>query len=428
MKKKLQLKICRIVFLFIITFLYTLPSMIFADSTAGVPRAQSVLVIYTSKTTYSASLKDGYVDALEAISPAPCVTELEVATGDGTGVGFYDELVAQTGETDLSRWCQVWDVRFDDAKNGVPWTSQANEDVLTLSGANNDASLFDSFLSDGGGLFIQAEHEGFQVRNANVMSYINSIVTSPITQTWPGVDGVNVAVGNFQTTPENFSTDYNTLSGTLATNWAGGITISKRGSGSYLTSATFSLGTNPQTTHIAWLEGQLKGATGRLIAGYESNAFEALYSNATSDDFIENMYDLLTTVKECTIDNDIEKSVSVTEAVFGDTITFCITYTNNEDCAITFDIWDTLPSVTTYVGCDPSCTWDDPVVSWTVTNLAAGAAGKVCFWVEITGYPYLNEKNNFLAIFLLNENNNRRYCQASDFCVYKWNKNFLANI
>jgi len=119
--------------------------------------------------------------------------------------------------------------------------------------------------------------------------------------------------------------------------------------------------------------------------------------------------DAETGLKDCYTDEDcgdwgyldIDKSITNgTEFMIGDTVTYCITVTNTSGSTVTFNIWDTIPDVTEYRGCDNSCSTSggDTVVYWTITNLASDASATRCFWVEVTDYPTnLPEKHSVFA-------------------------------
>jgi uncharacterized repeat protein (TIGR01451 family) len=103
----------------------------------------------------------------------------------------------------------------------------------------------------------------------------------------------------------------------------------------------------------------------------------------------------------------ITKSVNKTTAALGETITYCLSIFNNTSSSQTFNVWDTIPYVTTYRGCDNSCSTttigSNFIVYWTISNIAPGQTVNRCFWVEVTSLP-----ENWLEreIFALLRNNN----------------------
>ena len=92
------------------------------------------------------------------------------------------------------------------------------------------------------------------------------------------------------------------------------------------------------------------------------------------------------------------KSASVSSAYIHDTITFCITVTSTAQDDLETYIWDTIPANTTYIGCDNGCTYSGGMVSWFVA-IAPGYSATRCFWVRITGYPFLYmERERFAGV------------------------------
>lgn len=86
----------------------------------------------------------------------------------------------------------------------------------------------------------------------------------------------------------------------------------------------------------------------------------------------------------------ITKTISTTNVSLGQVITYCFDYHNYDVATVNFNIWDTLPLVTDFVGCDSGCTTQtygsNVVVSWPVT-VASNAAGVVCVWVAANRFP-----------------------------------------
>ncbi len=86
----------------------------------------------------------------------------------------------------------------------------------------------------------------------------------------------------------------------------------------------------------------------------------------------------------------ISKSANVNAAYLGDTITYCITYTNSsttEDKET--DIWDTIPGNMVFSGCNNSCDVQAfgiySLVHWYIA-VPPGAYGTMCFYARITDY------------------------------------------
>ena len=81
------------------------------------------------------------------------------------------------------------------------------------------------------------------------------------------------------------------------------------------------------------------------------------------------------------------KSADQTILSLGDTVTFCLAIANYSGSSQTFNVWDTVPDVLTYVDCDNSCSTSGDVVYWSVT-LANGASVDRCFWAYASSLPY----------------------------------------
>ena len=94
----------------------------------------------------------------------------------------------------------------------------------------------------------------------------------------------------------------------------------------------------------------------------------------------------------------LSKTESKTQAVFGDTVTYCITVSNGSGSPVVgFHVWDTIPTVYTYVGCDNACTQAGSLVSWTIT-IPANSYVTVCFWGKITSYSFFDYNKEFLVL------------------------------
>lgn len=91
----------------------------------------------------------------------------------------------------------------------------------------------------------------------------------------------------------------------------------------------------------------------------------------------------------------ITKTINKTSFVLNETITYCFNYTNPEPAARTFMLWDTIPAVTDFIGCNGGCTaqtfGSDVVVSWSI-NVPASGSGSVCMWVGANRYPMYKDK------------------------------------
>lgn len=91
----------------------------------------------------------------------------------------------------------------------------------------------------------------------------------------------------------------------------------------------------------------------------------------------------------------IVKTIAKNIYALNETVTYCFNYSNPEPVARTFSLWDTIPSVTDFIGCNGSCATQaygsDVVVNWSIT-VPAGGSGSVCMWVGANRYPLLEDK------------------------------------
>jgi uncharacterized repeat protein (TIGR01451 family) len=98
------------------------------------------------------------------------------------------------------------------------------------------------------------------------------------------------------------------------------------------------------------------------------------------------------------------KSVAKNVYLLGETITYCLLFTNIGSSPATFNIWDTIPAVTTYAGCDngtkgyaSGCAKSGNLVIWNVTA-PAGGFDTVCFYTKVTSLPFFMINREFLAL------------------------------
>ncbi len=345
---------------------------LFADTIPGPPPdGETVLIIYTSTTDFNISLKDAFKDALTSITPPATVTEVEIKLGDGSSPGFYDELVAQTGESELSEWCQVYDLRFRDDKNNIGWTGQNQEDVLTYIGNNTDWELFEDYLNIGGNLFLQGEHHDYYIRDVNLLMFINYVAQQPITQQYVDIHMDEVAINTFASDPENFSTDFNDLTtGFITGNFAGGINLSNTGSGRPVT--TLDIG----AMALAYLPQDLKTSMGRLIVSFESNGFaEPQLQNETSKGWIQNAYDLLSGCYRY----DLTKDFTPDTIQVNSEGTFTLSYENNGvHDMFNVTISDTIPTCLEFISSTPAPTGNtNNYYWWIIPTIPKGSSASI---------------------------------------------------
>jgi len=111
----------------------------------------------------------------------------------------------------------------------------------------------------------------------------------------------------------------------------------------------------------------------------------------------------------------LTKTEDRTIMMLGETIQYCLNYTNSGAAPATFNIWDTIPDPMDFVSCTGGCSQVGNILVWTITNLGAGASGSVCFNARAARLPYLQTFEEYLAAI----NSGRRY--AYDICENrKW--------
>jgi len=365
-------------------------SIIHADTIPGPPEdGESVLILFTSTTEYSIALKDAYKDALESIASPAVVTVVEIKSGDGSDPGFYDELVAQTGKKELDDWCQVYDLRFRDDKHMTQWTGQDQEDVLTYIGTNTDWELFENYLNIGGSLFLQGEHAEYYIRNANLLMFVNHVAQQPITQITANV--INACpLNTFSVDPENFSTDFNDLTGgSISGNWVGGISLNNVGSGRPLNT-----GDPIGAMALAYLSEDLKTSTGRLVVSFESNAFvEPGLQNATSKGYIQNVYDLLSGCYRY----DMTKTFIPDTILVDSTGIFTLAYENNGEHDLdNVTISDTIPTCLEFLSSTPAPTGNtNNYYWWVIPTIAAGTSSTITVNYRCISLPAHSRKGGY---------------------------------
>lgn len=103
---------------------------------------------------------------------------------------------------------------------------------------------------------------------------------------------------------------------------------------------------------------------------------------------------------EWTAGLNVSKSADVTFAYIGDTVQYCLTYTNTTSADKDTHIWDSVPAHMIYVSCDSGCDivvdGSYTIVHWFLT-IGAGYSGTVCFRAAVTGYPYFPSGKDYLA-------------------------------
>ena len=83
------------------------------------------------------------------------------------------------------------------------------------------------------------------------------------------------------------------------------------------------------------------------------------------------------------------KSINKTVFTLGETVTYCIAWSNTGTAAVNISIWDTLNPVLTYVGSDNGGFATGNIIRWNLGVQAANTGGNVCVWAFINAYPAL---------------------------------------
>lgn len=358
---------------------------------AGPPSpGESVLLLYSSATAYGTSLKDAFKNALLATVPAPTITEVAYSAAD---IGIYTQLVAQTGQSSLSNWCQVYDLRFREDKNNIAYTGPNQNDVITFAGANNDTLLFTNYLNANGHLFLQGEHHDFYIRDQNLFAFINAVASSPVNtaasaQQYAAFNSMNTgAIGSWPSFG-GINANWNNLTGgTINAGFPGGMEQSYAGSGhpigAFFTSQYNSTGANQANTAYAWMSTDLT-TNGRLVVNFETNAFQNPGASSVSDKWIQNVYQLLSGCYRYSL----TKAFVPTTLCVGDPGTFTLCYNNSGSTTLSnVPLWDTLPSCLTYNSdSQGGATNVGQVYTWVIPSIAPAASACITVNFTVNGF------------------------------------------
>ncbi len=388
-----------------------------ADNVAGAPQtAERVLIIYNglgfagtyqfsepSSWTFKAALtedKTQVVDAANAnipsFSPHPTVDMLKVTQAN---VGIYPELTATFGTSipdslkngkELSYWTQVYDLRFDNNQSGVEAIT------LDLASATSDLSLYKTFLTRGGSLYVQGEYSAFQSRNQGVTSLINLLTDDVFTTasiTNVPADGSAAKISTYPSSPENFSTDFNDLNAIAAQTpdnkltliYAGCYPLSMiKGGVSLITSPT-----DPGYSHMLyWGSPHLKTQNGRLIVGFDINCWSDNTAGLVAEGayaVIQNIYDLLSGSESYTV----SKAFSPSSGNVGDTGSFIISVTNTGKSNLaTMVVTDTVSSCLQIIDANPAWTTKTgTVLNWTLPVMTSGSTTNITVRFKASQMP-----------------------------------------
>jgi uncharacterized repeat protein (TIGR01451 family) len=83
------------------------------------------------------------------------------------------------------------------------------------------------------------------------------------------------------------------------------------------------------------------------------------------------------------------KSIAKNIYSFGDTVTYCIAWSNTGTAAVNVTITDPYDPILTFIGADNGGTNSGHTMTWALGNQPANSSGTVCFWAQITAYPSL---------------------------------------
>lgn len=374
---------------------------ILADTNPGIPPSNAILLIYSTYGTYNTQIKNDYSSYLTSIG---AVID-EVAVSQGSGPGFYDELIAQQGSkvTDpnnpLKYWCQVWDLRFTDLYSyfGVPCGNPNSEEIISMgAGATTDQTMFRNYLLSGGSIFFQGEHTDKPCRWENLIAFINSVASTPLAAPSPAVIAGGVITPTYASSPENFNTDFNTLNGSINTTFYGGILLSQLGSARPL------VDTGTYAIIMAYLETDLNTSAGRIVVSWESNAFVQPNSVGypAAQNVIQNIYDLLSNSSCIVITNTPTNTPTITETfTFTVTRTFTNTFTITQTYTLTFTPTVTFTSTNTFT----NTISETPTI--TLTYTAVPTATPVFEFKLKTNYPNPLKDFTYILYYLSRDAN-----------------------
>jgi uncharacterized repeat protein (TIGR01451 family) len=357
----------------------------------------NILIIYNDDTavgngSYDSVLKDNIVSALSAMSPAgivPTITLLPVLTTD---IGIWAAMQRHSPViNDFSAYCQVWDVRFKQPTGGggsTPCTPAAY-DTLTLTGANNDQSLYQTFLNQGGHLMLLGDNYGFCSRNQNLVQFINNVISSgTFGAPWYNFtqyENFNV-IDN--TAPDLFRTDYANLTGvSISTNWPGQIIVGgaadQSGGGKVLIQQTGTPDANTYALSLMWSASQMRGGSGQLATFWDTNTIEELRTGYLG--VVQNLY---TTLSTC-------YNVNLTKSQAASTITVCdqavytLCYHNTGTRTVpSASLWDTISTCLSFNSSSPAySTVSGNVYTWDLGPVAGGATACVTVTLDVLQVP-----------------------------------------
>ena len=357
----------------------------------------NILVIYNddsgmSNGSYDIVLKDNIVSALSAMIPVglvPTITVLPVLTTD---IGIWPAMQRHAPPiNDFSAYCQVWDVRFKLPAGGGGSTpcTPATYDTVTLTGANNDQALYQTFLSQGGHLLLIGDNYGYCSRNQNLVQFVNNTISSgSFGAPWYNFtqfENFNV-IDN--TGPDNFMTNYANLTGvSISTNWPGQILVGgladQSGGGKVLIKQTGNPDSNTYALALEWDASKLNGGSGQLVTLWDSNIIEEQRTGWQG--MVQNLY---TTISTC-YKIQLSKSVAASTVTVCDQAVYTICYNNIGTRAVpAAALWDTLSTCLSFSSSTPAVSSTiGNVYRWDLGSVNGGASACVTVYLNVLQVP-----------------------------------------
>ena len=353
----------------------------------------NILIIYVDDSPggWNIGIKNNVVSALTAMAPAgivPTITLLPVLTTDTNGVWAAMQRHVPA-INDFSAYCQVWDIRFylgpgPTFPASTPCSPPNASDTITLTGANNDASLYTTFLNQGGHLLLMGDNYGFCARNQNLVQYVNSVISGGMGTPWytfPAAATFNI-VDN--TAPDFFQTNYANLAGGIGTAYPGQIIIggaaNQSGGGKPLVSMVS--GADTFALALEWSAGQLVGGTGQLVTIWDSNTIQTQLTGWQG--YVQNLYTTLSTCYKV----QLNKSVASSNITVCDQATYTICYNNVGTRAVpAAQVWDTISTCLSFSSASIAPSVSGQLYTWNLGTVNGGATACVTVVLDVLQVP-----------------------------------------
>lgn len=307
-----------------------------------------ILVITTDDSCdgapgYEAAMLTNFEAAMSALGAnAPTVKTIQTACNASGEVGINAALTG-AGYT-LSQFCEVFDLRFISNPGYQTCTSNGDSSMITNSGANNDTTLYNAYLAQGGHLIIVGDNSGFCNRDSSIVSFVAAATGCNL-----GWNTADVISNNDYTGPFTFNAPlqgaYNTLT-TYAGDYPGFIAAgSTCGATSLLTSGS-------DVFDMLWNSNQLTAGAGTLELNMDTNALYEGNSLTTGyEAYWQNVYAMNGTCYNM----QITKTVNPPTVCVGQSVTFTVCLKNTGTQSMTNpQITDIIPSCMSYVSSNPA--------------------------------------------------------------------------